>query len=132
MLATQNPIEQEGTYPLPEAQVDRFLLKVVIDYPTAEEEQQILRAQVASGPRPTIQPVVKPEALLAARELVREVYMDEKVERYIVQLVNATRRPENQGLGHLKPLIGLAPRPGPPSAWPWRAKPKRSCPDAVM
>jgi len=111
VLATQNPVEQEGTYPLPEAQVDRFLLKVVIDYPTAEEEQQILRAQVASGPRPAIQPVVQAEALLAARELVREVYMDEKVERYIVQLVNATRRPENQGLGHLKPLIGFGASP---------------------
>ncbi|MGB0511219.1 MAG: AAA family ATPase, partial [Flavobacteriales bacterium] len=111
VLATQNPVEQEGTYPLPEAQVDRFLLKAVIDYPTPEEEQNILRAQVAAGPKPSVQAVVKADALLAARELVREVYMDEKVERYIVQLVQATRRPENQGMGHLSPLIGFGASP---------------------
>lgn len=111
VLATQNPVEQEGTYPLPEAQVDRFLLKVIIDYPTPEEEQSILRAQVAAGPKPSIQPVVKPETLLQARELVRDVYMDEKVERYIVNLVQATRRPENHGMGHLKPLIGFGASP---------------------
>ncbi|MBK12869.1 MAG: ATPase [Crocinitomicaceae bacterium] len=111
VLATQNPVEQEGTYPLPEAQVDRFLLKAVIDYPSPEEEQNILRAQVAAGPKPKLLPVVKPDALLNARELVREVYMDEKVERYIVQLVHATRRPENQGMGHLAPLIGFGASP---------------------
>lgn len=111
VLATQNPVEQEGTYPLPEAQVDRFLLKAVIDYPSPEEEQNILRAQVAAGPKPQVRPVVKPDALLHARELVREVYMDEKVERYIVQLVHATRRPENHGMGHLAPLIGFGASP---------------------
>lgn len=112
VLATQNPVEQEGTYPLPEAQVDRFLLKTVIDYPTPEDEQQILRSQVASGPKPQVNAVVKPEQIRTARELVREVYMDEKVERYIVNLVHATRRPENHGLGHLSPLIsfGASPR----------------------
>ena len=111
VLATQNPVEQEGTYPLPEAQVDRFLLKTVIDYPTPEEEQHSLRSQVASGPKPKIQAMVKPEQIRAARELVREVYMDEKVERYIVNLVQATRRPENHGLGHLSPLIGFGASP---------------------
>jgi len=111
VLATQNPVEQEGTYPLPEAQVDRFLLKAVIDYPSPEEEQNILRAQVAAGPKPAVLPVVKPDALLNARELVREVYMDEKVERYIVQLVHATRRPENHGMGHLATLIGFGASP---------------------
>ena len=127
VLATQNPVEQEGTYPLPEAQVDRFLLKVVLDYPTAEEEQHILRAQVASGPQPSIQSVVKPDELLQARELVREVYMDEKVERYIVQLVNATRRPENQGLGHLKPLIGFGASPRATIGLALAGKPRPSC-----
>ena len=111
VLATQNPVEQEGTYPLPEAQVDRFLLKAVIDYPTPDEEQHILRAQVASGPKPKVEAIVKPQDILTARELVREVYMDEKVERYIVNLVQATRRPENHGLGHLAPLIGFGASP---------------------
>ena len=111
VMATQNPVEQEGTYPLHEAQVDRFLLKAVIDYPSPDEEQHILRAQVAAGAKPTVKPVVKPDGLLAARELVREVYMDEKVERYIVQLVQATRRPENHGIGHLAPLIGYGASP---------------------
>ena len=111
VLATQNPVEQEGTYPLPEAQVDRFLLKAVIDYPTSEEEQIILRNQVASGARPKVQPVVTPEEIVAARKLVREVYMDEKIERYIVTLVQATRKPENHGMGHLEPLIGFGASP---------------------
>ena len=111
VLATQNPVEQEGTYPLPEAQVDRFLLKAVIDYPTSEEEQIILRNQVASGARPKVQPVVTPEEIVAARKLVREVDMDEKIERYIVTLVQATRKPENHGMGHLEPLIGFGASP---------------------
>ena len=111
VLATQNPVEQEGTYPLPEAQVDRFLLKAVIDYPTYDEEQIILRNQVSPGAKSVIQPVVKPEDIVAARALVREVYMDEKIERYIVTLVQATRKPENHGMGHLGPLIGFGASP---------------------
>ena len=111
VLATQNPVEQEGTYPLPEAQVDRFLLKAVIDYPTSDEEQMILRGQVSAGSKVEIQPVVKPEDIVKARKLVREVYLDEKIERYIVTLVQATRKPENHGLGHLGPLIGFGASP---------------------
>ena len=112
VLATQNPVEQEGTYPLPEAQVDRFLLKVVIGYPTKEEEQQILRANLAPQGLPRPRAVVTPEDILNARALVRSIYLDEKVERYIVDLVFATRRPDSCGLGHLAPLIsfGASPR----------------------
>ena len=112
VLATQNPVEQEGTYPLPEAQVDRFLLKVVIGYPTKEEEQQIIRANLRPQGMHKPQQVVKPEQILKGRELVREIYMDEKVERYIVDLVFATRQPEEVGLGHLGQLIsfGASPR----------------------
>jgi MoxR-like ATPase len=111
VLATQNPVEQEGTYPLPEAQVDRFLLKVVIGYPTPEQEQAIVRQQVAPGGKQKVQAVAKPEEILKARALIREVYMDEKIERYIVSLVYATRSPENYGLGHLKQLIGFGASP---------------------
>jgi MoxR-like ATPase len=111
VLATQNPVEQEGTYPLPEAQVDRFLLKVVIGYPTKEEEQQIVRANLRPEGLPRPRPVITPEDILRGRQLVREIYMDEKVERYIVDLVFATRRPENHGLGHLNPLIGFGASP---------------------
>jgi len=111
VMATQNPIEQEGTYPLPEAQVDRFMLKVVITYPTMEEEQQILRMQVG-GTEPKIRPVIHAKEVLKARNLVREVYMDEKIEQYILSLVFATRQPENYQLSDLKPLIsyGASPR----------------------
>ena len=112
VLATQNPVEQEGTYPLPEAQVDRFLLKVVIGYPTKEEERAIVRANLQEGGLPQPQRVVSGEDILEARELVRSIYMDEKIERYIVDLVFATRNPEDCGLGHLKDLIsfGASPR----------------------
>jgi MoxR-like ATPase len=112
VLATQNPVEQEGTYPLPEAQIDRFLLKVVIGYPTKEEEQKIMRANLQVGGLHTPQAVVKAKEVLEARELVRNIYMDEKVERYIIDLVFATRSPENVGLGHLTELIsfGASPR----------------------
>jgi MoxR-like ATPase len=111
VLATQNPIEQEGTYPLPEAQVDRFMLKVVITYPTMEEEGQILRQQV-KGEEPVVKPVVSPSQVLHARNLVREVYMDEKIEQYILRLVFATRQPEQYQLSDLRPLIsyGASPR----------------------
>lgn len=111
VMATQNPIEQEGTYPLPEAQVDRFMLKVVVDYPKLEEERRIVR-MTNSGEFPKAQPVVRPEDIIRARQVVREVYMDEKIERYIVDIVYATRTPEKYGLENLKGLIsyGASPR----------------------
>tara|TARA_B100000989_G_scaffold17879_2_gene11793 strand:- start:182 stop:1246 length:1065 start_codon:yes stop_codon:yes gene_type:complete len=112
VLATQNPVEQEGTYPLPEAQVDRFLLKVVIGYPSKDEERAIVRANLQKDGLPKPQQVVSQQDIIAARDLVRSIYMDEKVERYIVDLVFATRNPEDCGLGHLKNLIsfGASPR----------------------
>ena len=111
VMATQNPIEQEGTYPLPEAQVDRFMLKVIVSYPKKEEEKQIIRMN-NSGEFPTVNPVIKPEDIVRARSVVRDVYMDEKIERYIVDIVYATRTPEDYGLGKIKDLIsfGASPR----------------------
>ena len=111
VMATQNPIEQEGTYPLPEAQLDRFMLKVVVTYPKKEEERQIIRMNNV-GEFPKAQPVLKPEDIVRAREVVRDVYMDEKIERYIVDIVYATRKPEDYGLSHLANLIsyGASPR----------------------
>ena len=112
VLATQNPVEQEGTYPLPEAQVDRFLLKVVIGYPTKSEEQKIVRANLSPEGLPKPRPVVKPSDVIQARKLVKEIYLDEKIERYIVDLVFATREPGQYGMGHLSQLInfGASPR----------------------
>lgn len=112
VLATQNPIEQEGTYELPEAQVDRFMLKVVITYPKKEEERNIIRYNLNPEGLPKINAVVKPEDILRARHLVREVYMDEKIEQYILDIVFATRFPEEFKLSKLKPLIsyGASPR----------------------
>ena len=110
VLATQNPIEQEGTYPLPEAQVDRFMLKVVISYPAREEERLIMR-QNTGETREGIRPVVRPEAILAARELVRQVYMDEKIEQYILDLVIATRKPAEYQLQKLEPLLAYGGSP---------------------
>ena len=104
VMATQNPIEQEGTYPLPEAQVDRFMLKVVVSYPKKEEEKQIIRMN-NSGEFPKAQPVVSPEDIVRARQVVRDVYMDEKIERYIVDIVYATRTPEDYSLKSLSGLI---------------------------
>ena len=111
VMATQNPIEQEGTYPLPEAQVDRFMLKVVVDYPKKEEERLIVRMN-NSGDFPKASPVVSPEDIIRAREVVRDVYMDEKIERYIVDIVYATRTPGEYDLSSLKDLIsyGASPR----------------------
>ena len=111
VMATQNPVEQEGTYPLPEAQVDRFMLKVIIDYPNKTDEQQIVRAQV-SGSSNTIKPVVTTAQVIKAQKAVREVYMDEKIEKYIIDLIFATRYPEQYGLEDLKPLVsfGASPR----------------------
>lgn len=110
VMATQNPIEQEGTYPLPEAQVDRFMLKVVISYPKKEEEKLIIR-QNTMGEFPTANRVLSPEDIMRARNVVREVYMDEKIERYIVDIVDATRNPENYGLGKLKNMIAYGGSP---------------------
>lgn len=111
VLATQNPVEQEGTYPLPEAQVDRFMLKVIIDYPKKEEEKLIIRHNIAKS-FPTASQVLKPENIIQARALVKEVYMDEKIEQYIVDIVFASRFPEQFGLEHLKDMIsfGASPR----------------------
>lgn len=111
VLATQNPIEQEGTYPLPEAQIDRFMLKVKITYPNKEEELLILRKNVASD-FPQINPVVKTEDILNARKLMQEVYIDEKIEKYILDIVFATRNPKEYGLDNLSELInyGASPR----------------------
>ena len=111
VMATQNPVEQEGTYPLPEAQVDRFMLKTVIDYPKQEEEQLIIRANL-KGSFEKVNPVVSLEQILNAQKAVREVYMDEKIEKYILDIIFATRYPEKFGLEDLKPLIsfGASPR----------------------
>ncbi len=111
VLATMNPIEQEGTYPLPEAQTDRFMLKVVLDYPRKEEEKLIIRQNVRPGPSPQPQKVVRPEEILTARQLVREVYMDEKIEQYIVDIVYATRKPDQYKLTDLSSLIGFGASP---------------------
>jgi MoxR-like ATPase len=111
VMATQNPVEQEGTYPLPEAQVDRFMLKTVIDYPKMNEEQLIIRANLKGGFE-KINPVVTVKKILDAQKAVREVYMDEKIEKYILDIVFATRYPEKYKLPDLKPLIsfGASPR----------------------
>ena len=111
VLATQNPIEQEGTYPLPEAQVDRFMLKVIIGYPKKEEEKLIIRQNI-SGRKIDIKPVLQPSEIIEAREIVQKVYIDEKIERYIVDIVFATRFPQDYGLGELKEMIsfGASPR----------------------
>jgi MoxR-like ATPase len=113
VLATQNPIEQEGTYPLPEAQVDRFMLKVKIGYPTLLEEKEIIRRSLLEeNPENTIRAVVQPADILKARQSVKRIYMDEKIERYILDIVFATRFPQNYGLGELSNLIqyGASPR----------------------
>lgn len=111
VLATQNPIEQEGTYPLPEAQVDRFMLKIRIDYPDRQEEQQIMRQNLTNS-LPPVRAAVSPADILKARAIVQEVYMDEKIERYILDIVFATRRPKEFRLEKLAPLIayGASPR----------------------
>jgi len=110
VMATQNPVEQEGTYPLPEAQVDRFMLKTVIDYPKHAEEQLIIR-QNLKGSYEKVNPVVSVEQILRAQEAVREVYMDEKIEKYILDIIFATRYPENYKLADLKPLISFGSSP---------------------
>jgi MoxR-like ATPase len=110
VMATQNPIEQEGTYPLPEAQMDRFMLKVVIGYPTIEEEKKIIRENIA-GSLPTVSPVTTAAEIVKAREVVREVYIDEKIEQYIADIVFATRYPDRYGLKDMKDMISFGGSP---------------------
>ncbi len=110
VMATQNPIEQEGTYPLPEAQVDRFMLKVVVNYPQKEEEKLIIRQNISEA-KVVGKPILKVDDILEARKVVREVYMDEKIERYIVDIVFATRYPEDYGLKALKNMISFGGSP---------------------
>lgn len=110
VMATQNPLEQEGTYPLPEAQLDRFMLKVIIDYPTIEDEQLIMRMNVNQSFK-KVRAVLTKDTLLKARKVVQEVYMDEKIERYILDIVFASRQPEKYGLGKLNPLISYGGSP---------------------
>ena len=110
VLATQNPIEQEGTYPLPEAQVDRFMLKVVIDYPKQEEEKLIIRQNI-NGDKFEVKPILKADEIIEARKVVRQVYLDEKIEKYIVDIVFATRYPEKYDLKELKDMIGFGGSP---------------------
>lgn len=111
VMATQNPIEQEGTYPLPEAQVDRFLMKVVIGYPNKEEEKQIIRMNIAPT-KQNVQPLITPRDIVEVRDIVNKIYIDEKIERYIVDIVFATRFPSDYGLNELKSIIsfGASPR----------------------
>jgi len=111
VLATQNPIEQEGTYPLPEAQVDRFMLKVVVGYPSKTEEQMIIRQNTQGLIAPTINAVASASEILTAKELVRQIYVDEKIENYILDIVFATRFPDKYNLAKLKPLIGFGGSP---------------------
>ena len=110
VLATQNPIEQEGTYPLPEAQTDRFMLKVVISYPKKEEEQQIIRQNIMGEKKPVL-PILSTEDIIKAREVVRQVYIDEKIEKYIVDIIFATRFPDNYGMEDLKQMISFGGSP---------------------
>jgi MoxR-like ATPase len=110
VLATQNPIEQEGTYPLPEAQVDRFMMKLVVGYPSKEEEQKIIRQNLASE-YPTVNPILSQEDILNARKVVKDVYMDEKIEKYIIDIVFATRYPHEYKLDKFKGLISFGGSP---------------------
>ena len=111
VLATQNPIEQEGTYPLPEAQVDRFMLKVKLDYPSKEEEKLIIRSNVNPSGQKNVNKVMSPTDIQRCRDLVKEVYIDEKIEQYIVDLVYATRTPADYGLSEIEPMIGFGCSP---------------------
>ena len=113
VMATQNPIEQEGTYPLPEAQVDRFMLKVIVDYPKPNEERMIID-RMTGGPLPQVRPVVSPAQILRAREMVRRIYVDDKIKNYVLDLVLTTRDPGNNGLSDLRPFVafGASPRAG--------------------
>jgi len=111
VLATQNPVEQEGTYPLPEAQVDRFMLKINVGYPTETEELEIMRRMARTGKKPQLNTVIQPDKILDARKVINDIYVDEKVEKYIVDLVFATRQPENYKLEELSDLINFGGSP---------------------
>jgi MoxR-like ATPase len=111
VLATQNPVEQEGTYPLPEAQVDRFMLKINVGYPTETEELEIMRRMARTGKKPQLDTVIQPDKILDARKVINDIYVDEKVEKYIVDLVFATRQPENYKLEELTDLINFGGSP---------------------
>lgn len=111
VMATQNPVEQEGTYPLPEAQVDRFMLKVILDYPKKEEEKLIIRQNLSTTKAEGLRGILKPEDIIRAKEVVKEVYMDEKIEQYIVDIVFATRFPEDYGMPNFKELIDFGGSP---------------------
>lgn len=111
VLATQNPVEQEGTYPLPEAQVDRFMLKLKIGYPSEAEELEIMRRMAKTGDKPVLKPVIDPDKILKAREVINDIYIDEKVEKYIINLIFASRNPENHNLKELKDLINFGGSP---------------------
>lgn len=111
VLATQNPLEQEGTYPLPEAQVDRFIMKVIVGYPTKQEEQLIIRQNVQGVQAPKVEPVVNVQELVDAKDLTRKIYMDEKIEQYILDIVFATRTPDQYQLSRLQPLISYGGSP---------------------
>jgi MoxR-like ATPase len=113
VMATQNPIEQEGTYPLPEAQVDRFMLKLLVNYP-AHDAERLMLDRMTSPVKPSVQPVVTPEQILSARKLVREIYMDNRIKDYVLNLVTTTRQPAERGMKTLEPLIayGASPRAG--------------------
>ncbi|MBO7188058.1 MAG: AAA family ATPase [Tidjanibacter sp.] len=111
VLATQNPLEQEGTYPLPEAQVDRFMMKVKITYPKKQEERDIIRMNLSGAGMPKPNRVITPDDIVKAREVVSEVYMDEKIEKYIIDIIFATREPQEYGLGHLAPMIAYGGSP---------------------
>ncbi|NQT32667.1 MAG: MoxR family ATPase, partial [Candidatus Omnitrophica bacterium] len=112
VLATQNPIEQEGTYPLPEAQIDRFMLKINIGYPNKEEEHKILKRMAVTDKKLDVKPVVSPEKILEIRKIINDIYMDEKIEKYVVDIVFATRQPKDYGLDDLDGMIdyGASPR----------------------
>ena len=127
VMATQNPIEQEGTYPLPEAQVDRFMLKVKISYPKKEEEREIVRMNLTGGAMKKVSKVITPEDIVKARSVVEDVYMDEKIEKYIVDIIFATREPAEYSLEKLQPLIAY----GGASRWPRRRVRMRSSAAAV-
>jgi MoxR-like ATPase len=111
VLATQNPVEQEGTYPLPEAQVDRFMLKVVISYPNKEEERKIISGNISANGLPKPNTILKPEDIINARQVVKDVYMDEKIEKYIVDIVFATRYPKDYKLDKFSSLISFGGSP---------------------
>ncbi len=111
VLATQNPLEQEGTYPLPEAQVDRFMLKVVVGYPDRKEEQDIIRQQVQGAEVPQVRPAINLQQIIAGRDLTRKIYMDEKIEKYIIDIVFSTRYPDEYGLSKMKNLISYGGSP---------------------